>query len=306
MKALFLTIGIVIFVLLVFVCYALGMHRVVGDWAISGQIGDTFGAINAFISAFALYGVIRAFMMQREQLEEMRRATQVQVSPVMTLKEYKPYLYFYVGERGVFPLPNTGLRIEICNNSDSPIIDLDGRIVIIFPDKGNVYWSERFFWPIIEGNGGSTEGQSLSVRIGDVDSVAQFLTAIVGCDSVNPILTCHFKYKNILGAGYEYKQIYRLEAWHEKHDAKKAIERICAQLRAPDQQLKSLLDTIASKRNDMDFSQTFHRCVQEYIGGPITTNKFDNYEISMSTQKGDLVFRAISDKEYQALNFADC
>ena len=304
MKPLFVTFGVVTVIFVLFVCYALGMHKIEGNWSVTGQIGDTFGVVNAFVSTLALYGVIRAFRMQQEQLKEMRRATQVQVSPVMMLREYKPHLYFYGGEKGIFPFPSIDVAIEICNNSESPIVNLDGAITIVLPGKEKiVFMNDSFMWPIIEGNGGTTGYQHCLARNGDVEQLVCFLRSMVGDSAANPILTCHFKYRNILGAAYEYKQMCRLQVWHEEKDAKKELSMICSQLLAPEQHLGRLLEIIKSKTDKSDFYPAFHKCVEEWTCGVISTNKIDNYEISMIAQQGDLIFRAISDKEYEALDF---
>jgi hypothetical protein len=241
----------------------------------------------------------------QKQIETMLRIGQLGIVPVMTLKEYKPYLYFYGGEKGVFPFPRMGLNIEICNKSNSTIVELDGRISIVLPgEKLDIFFTDRFGWPLIDGFGDSTGLQSVGYQDGDSAQVARFLEAITGSDDQNPILISHFKYKNILGAGYEYRQKRYLKAWHEKKDAHFEFKKISSQLLSPDANLQRFLDLISVATNGSKKNPIFEEIVREYLGENISSNKIDYYEISIIEKPGDFRFRSISDQNYQDLDFS--
>ncbi len=66
----FLASGVI---LVPWVASACASYFILPDWAIRGQLGDTFGSVNALFSGLALAGVVIAIILQREELSLQRR-----------------------------------------------------------------------------------------------------------------------------------------------------------------------------------------------------------------------------------------
>lgn len=64
---------IVVCVVSLWILSALLIPFISSDWAVRGQVGDMFGAVNSLFSGLALAGIVYAILLQRQELELQRK-----------------------------------------------------------------------------------------------------------------------------------------------------------------------------------------------------------------------------------------
>jgi hypothetical protein len=69
---------ILLFILIVatFISYYLLVTSKIDNWAARGQLGDTFGLLNAFFSAMAILGIIYTIFQQNEIISHSQKDTE--------------------------------------------------------------------------------------------------------------------------------------------------------------------------------------------------------------------------------------
>jgi hypothetical protein len=105
------------------------------NWQDRGQSGDMFGAVNALFTGLAFAGVIVTLHMQMRQLEEMRRARELQVQPFLAAS-LEPFLLL---EKPAIRMNAAGgrfsLRFKLKNVSREPAIDVYVRSTLTTPSN---------------------------------------------------------------------------------------------------------------------------------------------------------------------------
>lgn len=295
--------GAKILILLGFVClfgvYPFAVYRLMGGWQETGVFGDTFGFVNSLVASITLVFVLSAFNIQKKQLVETQQALQLQQTPIMSLECVDCFLQFPYCKslERIFPYPDSGLFLEIKNVSDTPIVNLEGRVTVELPNDKVMMLDEYFVWPILGCKGDSTEKQLLTIRTGDIDVLRRYFIALTD-QSARPVLTCHFKYKNILGGCFEYKRVASLSAWLEGDDARKVLLSEVDKMNSVD--LGNVRSVLSRQPYDK-FWPVYHKCVSSYFDHTPFTYK--GFQISQSLGASAVLFRAVPPQAYEGLEF---
>lgn len=116
-----------------FHCYAFNNFPETKDIEIPALFGDSFGAVNALISAFAFIGVIIALFMQQKQLKLQNEDLKIQQ------KELKSNTEELKLQREEFHEQNKNLRLQRFENTFFQMMSLHHEIVRGLKYKGRIF-----------------------------------------------------------------------------------------------------------------------------------------------------------------------
>lgn len=114
---------------IIFLVYWLFVSHAFPTWQERGVFGNAFGALNALASSLALIGVVYALYLQQKQLHEMRRTTQLQQQPVLSIgaadfKIDRPEVFHGApDESPCSALSRYHCEISLSNVSDIPAVN---------------------------------------------------------------------------------------------------------------------------------------------------------------------------------------
>lgn len=122
----FIALGLI---LITFLMYWFLVIYFFPTWSERGLFGDSFGALNTFVSGIALIGIVYALYLQQLQLKEMRRSIELQQQPVVTINAED----FRIDRPSVFRSPDNPTcealsrfhcDVSLSNVSEMPAINL--------------------------------------------------------------------------------------------------------------------------------------------------------------------------------------